>query len=234
MAEVSNRGLAFGAASAALGVVLAFASSSEASHRKGYDDAVRCAGKVVRDVQLQNRSREGAVFTKVKSYPEGTLATAYGCLVRSGPVVRLGDPRLETTHDPALAGRFTGWRRELHGTPFTSAEGVAVTDLKTGRRVVEYDAMPNTLEPQGSHVQSLVVKRNGSIGWLGVLESGEQGVWKVDNSDTGAQRLGSGPPAIPILSFRISADRRTLHWLRDERGTEHTVADDTPRSAPID
>jgi hypothetical protein len=234
MAEISNRAVAVAAGGALLAVALAFASPSDASHRTDYDDAVRCAGKVVRGVQLQNRSTAGAVFTKVKRYPEGDLATAYGCLRRSGAIVRLGDPRLETTSDPALAGRFVGWRRIVHGTPFAATQDVAVTDLKTGQRVVEYDAVPNTVTPQSETVQALVVKRNGSIGWLGRLESGEQGVFKVDNTDTGAQRLDTGPPAIPVLSFRLSTDRRTLRWARDDPGTPADTRDDTVKTAPID
>jgi hypothetical protein len=233
MAEISNRAVATAAAGAMLAVGLAFVSPSDGSHKTDYDERVRCGGKTIRNVQIQNFSAEAVVFTKVKEYPQGTLPTTYGCLLRRGArVVRLDRPTADQVLDPALAGRFVGFKRVLRGYSGSGRSIPVVYDLRTGEVHHQLSAIEDD-EP--AQVQALVLKRNGSIAWLGLGESGRQEVWRLNNGKSGVpiDRLDTGPPEIPVLSFRLSADRRTLRWLRDDPGTPGNTRDDTVRTAPI-
>lgn len=232
MAEVSSRGVAAAAGGALLAVALAFVSPSEGSHRTDYGDTVRCAGKVVRGVQVRTSSSEAAVFVKPEDWGRDVLPTTYACMRRAGPVVQLDSPLVDASRNPVLAGRYVAYELDPYdGTP----SYVEVVDLKEGGTDFADAAMPDA-DATPARVQALALKRNGSVGWLGIHdETGEQGVWKVDATGGGEpQRLDTGPPAIAPLSFRLSRDRRRLRWLRDDPGTAHTVRDDTPRSAPLD
>ena len=207
MAEISTRAVATAAAGAMLAVGLAFVSNADASH--GYDRAVRCNGQTVRQVQYVERSREGAIFRKRKPGPGGRrVSVAYGCLVRSGPVTRLGFAN--RIRDPRLAGRYAGYRRILYLTEFGSASGMTVVDLKTGRATVDEAGVPGS--EGDSHVQSFALKRTGGVAWIGGDETLRNfSVWKVDAAASGVQQLDSGQQ-IDDESMRLSADRRSVSW----------------------
>jgi hypothetical protein len=208
VAEISNRAVGAGALCAVLGVALAFATRSDAAAPR-YDDAVRCAGKVVRGVELETRSPEGAVFSKPKRYGASTLPTTYACLVRSGPIVRLDSPPSARAGLAALSGRYVAYKRTFEASEFNEASDVVVTDLKAGAYLRMLAA-----DPGGGYadVQRLVVKRNGALAWTAVGVRGpEVTVFKSDPAAPAGQELDRGP-SVDAQSLRLAADRRSVSW----------------------
>ena len=199
-------------AGALLAVGLAFVSNADASHQ--YDQAVRCNGKTVRQVQLVTRSTEGAAFLKLRPGPGGRrLPVAYACLLRSGPITRLDSPNsFNRVRNQQLAGRYVAFKRTLYVSEFDSASGVEVVDLKTGQRKWSSTAMPAA--EGDSEVLTLVVKRNGSVAWTAVGVRGEDlAVWKLDSTTpNGPQELDRGPQ-IDYETLSLTPDRRTVVWV---------------------
>jgi hypothetical protein len=211
---------------AAAAASLAPVGSAAASHRTAYDEAVRCAAKTVRDVQLEVRSSEGAVFQKRKRTTSGVQAVTYACLVRGGSIRRLDDPaRAIHAFDAALAGRYVGYEREDFSDQFTVPSTLGVVDLKTGtRRIVS--ASPNSSD-RDTAVRAFVIKRNGSVAWIAVGDpSGDQGVFKLDSTTDEPVSLDTAPaPGFDDRTLRLSADRRAVLWRK--RG------ESADRSAPL-
>jgi hypothetical protein len=202
-----------------LAVALAFVGNADASHQ--YDDEVRCRGKLVRSVQLVAGNRESSVFRKLRPGPgSGTVSVAYGCLRSGGKITRLGFAN--RVDGPKFAGRYVGFRQTIYVSEFGSASGIKVVDLRTGATKVSEPG-----EPGGdgdSHLAMFVLKRNGSVAWIGLPQSFDRGsIWRVDRSAAQPQRLGGGPD-IDFESLRLSADRRSLHWRNG--GQEETAAID--------
>ena len=200
---------------AAAASLLAAAAPAHASHRSAYRDSVRCDGKTVRSVQLDTRTREAAVFQKVKTTRSGTFPYTYACLVRGGSIERLDDPaRSYRAFDAALAGRFAGYELEDLSDQFTVPSTLAVVDLKAGvhRRI---SASPNA-EDRDVSVRTFVLKRNGAVAWIAAGDpSGDQAVFKEDTSTVAPQQLDAAPgPGFDPRSLRLSADRRTVLWRR--------------------
>jgi hypothetical protein len=222
VAEISNRAVATAAGGALLAVVLAFVSPSEGSHRTDYDETVRCPGKTVRDVQVQNRSSEAVVFTKVKRYEQGTLPTTYACLLRRGaPLVRLDRPTADKVLDPHLAGAFVGFKR-VHQVSGPGWSTLSVVDLRSGR--VHHELGATDIDER-DQVRAIVLKRNGSVAWIGETEKNVQQVWRLQNGEPGVPiaKLDTSPPRIEPLSLRLTGDRRTVRWAKGGQ----------PASAPI-
>jgi hypothetical protein len=218
VAEISNRAVATAAGGALLAVALAFVGKADAQE---FDRAVRCNGKTVRSVELVTRSRDGAVFRKLKRGPDGgQVPVTYACLLRSGAIERLDAPALgRTARDPALSGRYVGFRSSFLVSEFDSASDMVVVDLRTGRTEANEPANPGS--GADSEVLTFVVKRNGSVAWTAVGVRGEDvTVWKLDLGATGPQQLDRGS-AIDYRSLRLSADRRSVHWRN--AGAERTA-----------
>lgn len=205
---------------------LALTGAAEAGHSTTYDDAVRCDGKTVRGVQLEVRSREGAVFRKRKRTTSGVQAVTYACLVRGGGIRRLDDPaRAIHAFDAALAGRYVGYEREDFSDQFTVPSTLGVVDLKTGtHRIIS--ASPNASD-RDTAVRAFVIKRNGSVAWIAVGDpSGDQAVFKLDSTTDEPVSLDASPaPGFDERSLRLSADRRSVLWRK--RG------ESADRSAPL-
>ena len=179
-----------------------------------YDSTVRCAGRTVRHVGVVTRSPEAVVFRRHRPTSHGQASVAYACLLVPGSIWRLkGSDFTRRQLAPQLAGRFVAFREILELNEFGSVADVVVLDIKTGKIKVEQSAMPGS-ESGSRPLLSFVVKRNGSVAWLGLGDSSEA-VWKVDLT-TGAepQRLDSSPPAIGQESFRLSPDRRRVLWTK--------------------
>lgn len=210
----------------AIVATLALAAPAQAGHSLRYDDAVRCAGKTVRNVQLETRSSEAAVFQKRKTTTSGVQPVTYACLVRGGSIERLDDPgRAIRAFDPALAGRFVGYVREDFSDQFTVPSQLGVVDLRTGvHRILS--AAPNA-EDRDTSVRAFVIKRNGSVAWIAVGDpSGDGAVFKLDSTTSQPRQLDAAPgPGFDSRRLRLSADRRTVLWRRYGEGTD--------RSAPL-
>ena len=210
----------------AAAATLAVAAPAHAGHTVDYADAVRCAGKTVRDVQLETRSSEAAVFQKRKRTTSGVEPVTYACLTRGGSIERLDAPgRAIRAFDAALAGRYVGYVREDLSDQFTVPSQLGVVDLRTGtHRIVS--AAPNP-DDRDTSVRGFVIKRNGSVAWIAVGDpSGDNAVFKLDATTSQPHRLDAAPgPGFDPRRLRLSADRRTLLWRR--------YGDTTDRSAPL-
>jgi hypothetical protein len=219
VAEISNRAVATAAAGAMLAVGLAFVGNADASHQ--YDDEVRCRGKLIRSVQLVAGNRQSAVFRKLKPSPgNGSVSVAYGCLRSGGTITRLG--LANRVDGPKFAGRYVGFRNTIYVNESGSASGIRVVDLHSGATTVSEPGEPGS--DGDSHLAMFVLKRNGSVAWIGLPQSFDRGsVWRVDRAAAEPQRLDGGPD-IDFESLRLSADRRSLRWSND--GQERTAAID--------
>jgi hypothetical protein len=223
MAEISNRAVMAAAGGALLAIGLAFISPADGEHRTEYDETARCPAKTVRNVQIQNRTSEAIVFAKLKTYRQGTLATTYACRLRRGaPTVRLDRPTVDSVLDPVLAGAFVGFKR-VHRVTGSGVSTVSVVDLRTGEPHHELAA---TESDEPSQVRALVLKRNGSVAWIGETEKNVTEVWRLQNGRPGVpvDKLDTSPPRIEPLSLRLSSDRRTVRWTKGGQAA----------SAPID
>ena len=221
MAEISGRAVGAGAACALLGEALAFATSSEAA--APYDDSVRCRDRVVRKVDVQTRTAEATVFTKLKRYGGEALPTTYGCMRNSPRLTRLDRPTVDRATHPILAGHFVAFTRVEHLDRDT--ESVGVYNLRIGAEWHRLATQPDGGEPPAT-VQAMVLKRNSSIVWLTAAATGEQELWMLESGPEGVPitEIDDGPPFIEPDSLRLSRDNRTVSWVKATRA----------RSVPID
>jgi hypothetical protein len=203
---------------ALIGVLAALSTAAPASASHQYDDTARCASKTVRSVQIVTSSSEAIAFRKAKRVDGRTVYRTYACMRRSGPITFLKRSEFSgSTVAPRLAGRYVAFRRLDELNEFVRASGLVVLDMSTGEVKLE--------TPRGeSHLDSFVVKRNGSAGWVNYpYEEGVPSAWKADVTTGGAPaKIDEGE--IRQLSLRLSADRRELLWTKS----------DSRRSAPID
>jgi hypothetical protein len=209
--------VAIGAAGAVL-----FASAAPAAATHQYNDTVHCGDKTVHHVELVKESSRAIVFRKHRSSPSGQISVAYACLRDSSalrPLKRSAFTR--SAIDPRLAGHFVAFREIIEQSEVGSRHAIVVLNVKTGKIKVEEDAMPS----RDASLQAFVVKGNGSVAWVGLAESGDEAVWKVDSTTVGEpQRLDQGPSNIPQQSLRLSKNRQRVLWIK--HGHKH--------SAPID
>jgi hypothetical protein len=208
------------------------AAPAHGAHLSDYDETVRCPSKAVHDVQVVERSSEAVVFRKLRPTENGPRPVSYACAFRTDElrqsIWRLDDPEPSRRAVGArLAGVFVAYRLVYDTGPDPYSEMV-VKSLLTSDTLSSF---PKPEESDSSStVASFVVKRNGSIAWIGVGHpSGEQGVWKVDADDDWLEpempRLDASPPAIDTRSIRLSADRRRVMWRR--------AGESAYRSAPL-
>jgi hypothetical protein len=195
---------------------LAVAAPAQADHQ--YSDVVRCASKTVHAAQIVASSSEATAFRKVKRDAQGrTLFRTYACMRRSGPILFLkGSEFSRAAVEPRLAGRFVAFRRMDEINEFARTSGLVVADMSTG--AVRFETSRGE-----AHVDSFVVKRNGSAAWLDHdYESGHMVISKVDET-TGGSPVLVDQGSIRQQSLRLSVDRRDVLWTRN--GSQ--------RSAPI-
>jgi hypothetical protein len=196
---------------------LGLAAPASANHQ--YRSTATCNGRPVKKVQFLDRSSEAAVFLKRRTRENGTVASvAYACL-RRAPIRRLGNH----IRYAVLAGRFVAVRSTFV-SEFNSSSGLHVMDLSTGKFVTNARGMPTSPEDEDTHVLKIVLKRNGSVAWVGSNNVASQfAIWKVDRTGSGPQQLDAGP-RIDRLSLRLRADRTAVVWTNDGE----------TRSGPID
>jgi hypothetical protein len=199
--------------------LLAAPAPAGASHQ--YTSTVHCGDTTVRHVELVTSSSKASVFRKHRSSPSGRISVAYACLRDSDPIRRLkGSEFTRSALDPRLAGHFVAFREIIERSEVGERDAVVVLDIRAGQIKVEQDAMPS----RDGVLQFFVVKGNGSVGWLGIAESGDEVVWKVDSTTGGEpQQLDSGSD-IHRHPLRVSADQHRVIWIK--HGHKH--------SAPLD
>jgi hypothetical protein len=150
----------------------------------------------------------------------------YGCAARVGRPYRLpGTDRISSVREfgdgaaPVhirLSGVFAAYERyTVYPAGAETVTDVYVADLRTGKAVVKQQATTRRHAGYDSEVTDLVLKRNGSVGWIGRFEDPAE-TWEVlrfsrDGPDRGRATVASGPD-IHGKSLTLSADRRKMRW----------------------
>ena len=202
-------------------LLLAASVASGVSASNEYDQAIHCGAKTVHDAQLLKQNREAVVFRKHRTSPSGRkVSVAYACLRDADPIRRL--KRSEFTRsalDPRLAGHYVAFREIIEQNEVGGEQSIAVLNIETGRLKVEQDAAVNGAED--SWLYSFVVKRNGSVAWVGLREQGDQLLLKVDSRTAGQpQQLDSGSD-FHLHPLRLNNDKTRVVWIK--QGNQHSA-----------
>lgn len=174
-----------------------------------------CAGSA-RGARVVTQTRDAIVFVKRQR--------VYGCLDSVGSTRRLPglDPVGTEPGDAGalftLSGAFVAFERffvEPAGAETHSR--VIVFNLRNGQTPVNDPATSIVPTAEDSVVESLEVKRNGSVAWIGRRSGGPTAVYEVHR-----RSLAPSAPGNVVLdedgdigprSLGLSADRRTIFWL---------------------
>lgn len=202
----------------ALVAILAFAPTASAHHG---------CSKHAKGGKVTHKTKESHVFEKNNRW--------YGCTTRTGrPYVLPGLDTLEArrfsdgmvpTHI-TLAGVFVAYERYLlltAGGAGDTQTDIYVVDLRNGKVVVDEDARPKTETHDDRYVSDLVLKRNGSVGWISEhwrhppmnpsVVNYEVHRFSRDPASPGRALLDSGAD-IERDSLVLGADRRTMTWTK--------------------
>ena len=192
---------------AVLAAVTALAALAAAAPAQASCSAARASGS-----QVVTKTREAIVFTR-----SGVL---YGCLSSTGVVRRLpdegGGADVTGVDRPRLAGRYVAYSTAGSGIG-DEFDRLYVYDLRAGRRF---------LVESSNVIRSIVVKRNGSVGWIEaatVDPAGTDPVWQVrkwSNEERQSAVLVDRGADIEPESLALTGDRNGMTWVRGTvRGT---------------
>lgn len=174
-------------------------------------------GCKLRGAKVLTRSKHAVVFKK--SRRSSDPADTYGCLFRVGTIHGLGDQADASgevvIQRAKLGGRYVAYELDRTGGVSEGEDRVRLLDLRTGRTKVDE---PATRRAVSNGVESFVLKRNGSVAWigrdsdpLGQSPSNFEVHAVADGEGTGNQTLDSGQN-IDANSLALSGDRRRLLW----------------------
>jgi hypothetical protein len=185
--------------------------------------------------KITHKSKEAHVFEKNDRW--------YGCAAKVGrPYLLPGLDRVSEGKggdgtvpvNVQLAGVFVAYERYTiypAGGAGDTQTDIYVVDLRNGKVVVDQDARAPSGQVEDYDVADLVLKRNGSIGWITehttfaqypATTNYEVYRFSRERATAGRALLDSGADIVRD-SLTLSADRRTLLWTK---GTE-------ARSAPL-
>jgi hypothetical protein len=145
----------------------------------------------------------------------------YGCAFSSQHARRLpGQSCCETDVASGfqLQGRYVAYRSLNQEPAATQAnDTLYVYDVKTGQIKVQEPAVPQVNTPNSSFISSIVVKTNGSVAWIGGLQTGPgQADYQVQTEDI----TGTGPVTvdhgddIAAGSLGKASDGLSIYWIR--------------------
>jgi hypothetical protein len=145
----------------------------------------------------------------------------YGCIFSDEHARRLpGQSCCETdvVSGFQLQGRYVAYRSHNEEPAATKTnDTLYVYDLKTGQIKVQETAVPPENTPKSSFISSIVVKANGSIAWIGGLQTGpgeaDYQVQTDDNTGTGPVTVDHGND-IGASSLGKASDGLSIYWLR--------------------
>jgi hypothetical protein len=177
--------------------------------------------------KITHKTRESHVFEKNDHW--------YGCAAKVGrprllpgldtiTARRFGDGTVPT--HITLSGVFVAYERYTiypAGGAGDTQTDLYVVDLRNGKVVVDEDATAPRPQTEDRWVDRIVLKRNGSVGWISTRET--YGVYpdftltyevhrhSLDPAAPGRATLDEGTD-IDRESLRLSADRRAMTWTR--------------------
>ena len=187
----------------------------------------------VGDGRIIKKTREAHVVEKDSGW--------YGCASRVGRPYRL--PDLDTPsaiefgdgtvpNKIRLSGVFVAYERYTlytAGQAGDSDTDLYVVDLRTGKAVIKQRAIAPVGDVEDTEIADVVLKRNGSVGWIGRRENFDQDEVAVDYEVLRFSRDGSSRGRATVdagtkingRSLTLSADRRKMRWKK--AGERHSA-----------
>jgi hypothetical protein len=170
-----------------------------------------CAMKGSKTIAASEHSR---VF---RTRPDADGETdVVGCLYSAGRRHRLGNGGTGILDETwvgqvRLAGGFVAFSDGIGGR-YGAGFSVVVVDLRTGKRRIAYSVPPRPDSGQTAHVESIVLRGNGSAAWMYVFgaspeDTPERFVARLDRD--GEATLAQG---VDIQSGSLALARRTVYW----------------------
>ena len=167
--------------------------------------------------EVTHKTKEAHVFTK--------RDRRYACAAKIGRAVLL--PGLDTLEAQrfgdgnvafqiTLSGVFVGYGRyTLHpaGGGGDTQQDIFVVDLRTGKTVVQQRSTETSDDGVSNYLEGFVMKRNGSVGWIGQHHTYEVHQVSTVPGSPGRVKLDSGDDIDP-KSLALSSDRRTMTWTK--------------------
>lgn len=182
----------------------------------------------VGDGKIVKKSREAHIVEKDDHW--------YGCAARVGRPYRLpGLDRVSSIEFDdgtvpshiTLSGVFVAYERYTlypAGGAGDTQTDLYVVALRTGKAVVKQESVaPSGAQTEDRDITDLVLKRNGSVGWIGrrqnydenpMVQTYEVQRFSRDGSDPGRAAVDSGDD-INGKSLTLSADRERMRWKKD-------------------
>lgn len=176
--------------------------------------------------KITHKTKESHVFQKRDHW--------YGCASRVGrPYLLPGLGRVSAADfedgtvpdNLRLAGVFVAYERYTlypAAGPGDTQTDIYVVDLRSGQVVVDEEARTPTGQQEDRWVNDLVLKRNGSIGWISTHWTYAQNPGVVNYEVHRFSREPSAPGRATVdsgsdieqQSLELGADRRTMTWTR--------------------
>ena len=209
-----------GAVAAVVAISAVGAMAASAGGRAGQRSASRgCYPEGSRTIA---QDKAGRFYSTMSGTGRSARTYWYVCAFRQGTSWKLGytgaptrGPGFPIPWDSSarVSGRYVAFFVFQPGGPFGQVE---VIDMVTGRPT--FSSHVNT---DFGHTNQLVLKANGSVGWMGYVSSQTGTSWEVDRHDsTGTATLDSGSEIEPKS---LAAGGPWLYWTNGG----------SPRSAPF-
>jgi hypothetical protein len=173
--------------------------------------ATACAKKGSKTVAASERAR---IYTQKGTGQEKGSVLYFGCWYsneRRTKIYTAGDPDVDHAGTFRLAEKFVGFETETADpTGGESDASVQVFNLKTGKRVASELVGDNNATFHS--VTALVVKANGSFGWIEAATAASQVNRRVKARDKSGLRLLDDGTDIRPDSLALAGS--TLYWTR--------------------
>jgi hypothetical protein len=176
----------------------------------------RCVGYAER-YDVEQQTKFDVLFSKVVQGDR----FFYGCAFSSERARRLPGQsccEVDVVSGFQLQGRYVAYRSLNQEPAATQAnDTLYVYDVKTGQIKVQATAVPPANTSQSSFISSIVVKANGSVAWIGGLQTGpseaDYQVQTIDSAGTGPVTVDHGNDIAPG-SLAKASDGLSVYWIR--------------------
>ena len=204
------------AATVLLGLVVCGLMLAPSSASAGIDRDNRCVRYAER-YDLEQQTKFEVLFSKVVQGDR----FFYGCAFSSEHARRLPGQsccEVDVASGFQLQGRYVAYRSLNQEPAATQAnDTLYVYDVKTGQIKVQEPAVPPVNTSNSTLISSIVVKANGSVAWIGGLQTGSGQVdYQVqidDSTGTGPVTVDQGDD-IAAASLGKASDGLSIYWMR--------------------
>lgn len=182
----------------------------------GIDRDNRCVGYAER-YAVEQQTKFEVLFSKVVQGDR----FFYGCAFSSERARRLPGQsccEVDVVSGFQLQGRYVAYRSLNQEPAATQAnDTLYVYDVKTGQIKVQEPAVPPVNTSNSTLISSIVVKANGSVAWIGGLQTGpgqtDYQVQTEDSTGTDPVTVDHGDDIAPG-SLGKASDGLSIYWIR--------------------